>query len=104
MPSPQIAIDYRTMQMARVVPFLVFMNAAVLAQSVDTGTGHKAAATALMNSNNAGAARLACPASSLYRLPTRAAVGAGELPGLPPPRCGIVGMPKEGRFLTTSIC
>jgi metallo-beta-lactamase class B len=29
----------------------------------DTGTAHKAAATALLNSNNSGAARLACPAT-----------------------------------------
>jgi metallo-beta-lactamase class B len=35
----------------------------LLAQTVDTGTAHKAAATALLNSNNAGAARLACPAT-----------------------------------------
>src|SRR5579864_4524793 len=33
------------------------------AQSADTGTAHKAAATALLNSNNAGAAHLACPAT-----------------------------------------
>ena len=48
------------MQMAPVVLFLFLMSAAVLAQSADTGTAHKAAATALLNSNNAGAARLAC--------------------------------------------
>ena len=35
----------------------------VLAQSPDTGTAHKAAATALLNSNNTGAAHLACPAT-----------------------------------------
>ncbi len=33
------------------------------AQSADTATAHKAAATALLNSNNAGAAHLACPAT-----------------------------------------
>ena len=45
------------------VLFPLFLSGAVLAQSADTGTAHKAAATALLNSNNAGAARLACPAS-----------------------------------------
>jgi metallo-beta-lactamase class B len=34
-----------------------------IAQSADTGTAHKAAATALLNSNNTGAAHLACPAT-----------------------------------------
>jgi metallo-beta-lactamase class B len=43
------------------LPLLV--SATLLAQSVDTGTAHKAAATALLNSNNSGAARLACPAT-----------------------------------------
>ena len=34
------------------------------AQSTDTATAHKAAATALLNSNNKGAAHLACPATN----------------------------------------
>jgi len=51
------------MQMARVVLFLLGLSFAVSAQSADTGTAHKAAATALLNSNNSGAARLACPAT-----------------------------------------
>jgi len=51
------------MQMTRVVLFLLFLSAAALAQSADTGTAHKATAAALLNSNNAGAARLACPAT-----------------------------------------
>ena len=51
------------MQIARVVLFLPFLSGAVLAQSADTGTAHKAAATALLNSNNSGAAHLACPAT-----------------------------------------
>jgi len=55
--------DKRTMQIARVVLSLLVLSAAALAQSADTGTAHKAAATALLNSNNTGAARLACPAS-----------------------------------------
>jgi len=40
--------------------FPLFLST-LLAQ--DTGTAHKAAATALLNSNNTGAARLACPAT-----------------------------------------
>jgi len=51
------------MRIARVVLFLLVLNAAVRAQSADTGTAHKAAATALLNSNNTGAAHLACPAT-----------------------------------------
>jgi metallo-beta-lactamase class B len=51
------------MKLARVVLFLLFLSFAALAQSADTGTAHKAAATALLNSNNTGAARLACPAT-----------------------------------------
>ena len=51
------------MQMAGVVLFLPFLSGAVLAQSADSGTAHKAAATALLNSNNSGAAHLACPAA-----------------------------------------
>lgn len=37
--------------------------ASAMAQVADTGTAHKAAATALLNSNNKGAANLACPAT-----------------------------------------
>src|SRR5689334_22451124 len=49
--------------MTRLVSAALILSAAVLAQSADTATAHKAAATALLNSNNTGAARLACPAS-----------------------------------------
>src|SRR5690348_3467112 len=35
----------------------------VMGQTADTGTAHKAAAMALLNSNNKGAAGLACPAT-----------------------------------------
>jgi metallo-beta-lactamase class B len=38
------------------------LSAAAFAQTADTGAAHKAAATALMNPNNIGAAHLACPA------------------------------------------
>ena len=49
--------------MTRLVPAALILSAAVLAETADTATAHKAAATALLNSNNTGAARLACPAS-----------------------------------------
>ncbi len=66
------------MQMNQVIlPFLV--AATVLAQSPDTGTAHKAAAMALVNSNNSGAARLACPA-------TIGAVSTANPPGGGPAR------------------
>jgi len=55
------------MQM-RYAIFPLLLTAAMLAQPAgaqteDTGSAHKAAATALLNSNNSGAARLACPAT-----------------------------------------
>ena len=42
---------------------MFFVSATVFAQIADTGAAHKAAATALLNSNNTGAAHLACPAT-----------------------------------------
>ncbi len=55
------------------------------AQSTDTATAHKAAATALLNSNNTGAAHLACPATigevSTANSPARP--GRGGVPGAP---------------------
>jgi metallo-beta-lactamase class B len=51
------------MQIPRAILTLLVVSAAVLGQSADTGTAHKAAATALLNSNNTGAAHLACPAT-----------------------------------------
>jgi len=72
--------------MAPVVLFSLFCAAAI-AQSADTGSAHKAAATALLNSNNAGAAHLACPAS-IFPLP------ASNPPGGGPPR--TAGAPVGG--------
>ena len=69
------------MKMTRVVLFLPFFSAAMLAQSADTGTAHKAAATALLNSNNTGAAHLACPA-------TIVPAPASNPPGGGPPLAG----------------
>jgi len=57
--------------------------ASVLAQSVDTGTAHKAAATALLNSNNTGAARLACPATIGPVSTANPPGGAGRAGGAP---------------------
>jgi hypothetical protein len=70
--------------MARVVLFLPFLNGAVLAQSADTATAHKAAATALLNSNNIGAAHLACPATILP-VPASNPPGAGSPPAVGAP-------------------
>ncbi len=79
------------MQKSRVVLSLLSLSAAALAQSADTGTAHKAAATALLNSNNAGAARLACPAS-IFRVPTSNPAGGG-----PPRATGAPGGGGGGR-------
>src|SRR5579864_8696600 len=49
------------MTTVRAVPALLILSAALFAQTPDTGTAHKAAATALLNTNNIGAAHLACP-------------------------------------------
>ena len=79
----------------------VLVQLTAVAQS-DTGTAHKAAATALLNSNNTGAAHLACPAtigpiatSNSPAGPGRAggppagpgaAKGGGRGPGVAPPK------------------
>ena len=87
------------------LPVAIFVQSsraqAPRAHAPDTGTAHKAAATALLNSNNAGAAHLACPATISLDLaanqstanppgggPARAA-GTGRTgrgPGMTPPR------------------
>lgn len=77
------------MQMARLALFLLVFSSAALAQSADTGTAHKAAATALLNSNNSGAARLACPASIPAPTPNQGRGGRGRGaagPASTPPR------------------
>ena len=70
------------MRINRTILFPLCLSA-LLAQ--DTGTAHKAAATALLNSNNSGAARLACPA-------TIGAVSTANSPGGP----GRAGGPPAG--------
>ena len=84
----------------------------------DTGTAHKAAATALLNSNNSGAARLACPAT-IGAVSTANSPGGPGRAGGPPGRGGAAkvavvdrlrllrrrtGTPKAARCLTTSTC
>ena len=73
------------MRIARAVLFPLFLSVTVLAQSTDTGSAHKAAATALLNSNNSGAAHLACPAS-ISPVPTSNPPGGG-----PPRAAGAPG-------------
>jgi hypothetical protein len=62
---------------SRVVPAALILSAAALAQSADTGTAHKAAATALFDANNIGAAHLACPAYISAELTTSFPPGGG---------------------------
>jgi len=61
-----------------ILPLLV--TATVFAQSPDTGAAHKAAAMALVDSNNSGAARLACPAT-IGPTPTANPPGGGPARG-----------------------
>ena len=79
---------------SRVVPAALILSVAALAQSTDTGTAHKAAATALLNANNLGAAHLACPAYISPEFtsyppgggPARAAGAGGRGPATSPSR------------------
>lgn len=70
---------------------LFFLCVAVFAQTPDTGTAHKAAATALLNSNNTGAAHLACPAT-ISMQPTANPPGGGPGRG-----AGFAGRGRGGR-------
>lgn len=57
---------YRRLNHVKFLPLLMTVGAMAplaSAQTADTGTAHKAAATALLNRNNTGAARLSCPAT-----------------------------------------
>ncbi|MEO5926275.1 MAG: MBL fold metallo-hydrolase [Bryobacteraceae bacterium] len=80
-----------------ILPFL--LTAAVFAQTPDTGTAHKAAATALLNSNNTGAARLACPATigavSTANPPGGAGPGAGKGAAKGAPKGGAPATPPK---------
>ena len=83
-------IDCRTMQIARLVPLAVYLSAMAIGQSTDTGTAHRAAATALLNSNNAGAAHLACPAA-IFPETTSNPPGGGPARGAGAPEAAPVG-------------
>ncbi|HXE65139.1 MAG TPA: MBL fold metallo-hydrolase [Bryobacteraceae bacterium] len=65
---------------ARFIPLSLFLSAVVFGQTPDTGTAHKAAATALLNSNNSGAAHLACPAT-VFPEPSATPPGGGPARG-----------------------
>src|SRR3954466_1961739 len=69
------------MRMSPTILFPLFLST-LLAQ--DTGTAHKAAATALLNSNNTGAARLACPATIGPVSTANSPAGPGAAKGAPP--------------------
>ena len=80
----------RTMQLARLIALSTLLSIMALGQPTDTGTAHKAAATALLNSNNAGAAHLACPAS-IFPEPAANLPGGGPAPGADPQSAGRAG-------------
>ncbi|MEP7352023.1 MAG: MBL fold metallo-hydrolase [Acidobacteriota bacterium] len=56
-------INHAQLSLLLTATLLAPSSAFAQAQAEDTGTAHKAAATALLNSNNTGAAHLACPAT-----------------------------------------
>ena len=62
---------------------ILLVQSTGFAQAQDTGTAHKAAATALLNSNNSGAARLACPATIGPVSTTNSPAGPGRAGGPP---------------------
>lgn len=81
------------MTTVRVVPALFILSAALFAQTPDTGAAHKAAATVLLNTNNIGAAHLACPdltappgSAPAGRGPGRGARAGGRGPATTPAR------------------
>src|SRR5581483_12001313 len=75
------------MQLARLSFLSTFLSVMAFGQPIDTGTAHKAAAAALLNSNNAGAAHLACPAS-IFPEPAANLPGGGPAPGAAPQSAG----------------
>lgn len=74
------------MRIARSIlpPLMMASVAASVGVAQDTGTAHKAAATALLNSNNTGAARLACPANIGPVTTANSPAGAGKGDGKGP--------------------
>lgn len=67
---------------------LLVVALSAFGQSGDTGTAHKAAATALLNSNNIGAAHLACPAYISIDTATAYPPGGGPARGAGAPAGG----------------
>src|SRR5579863_6642625 len=84
------------MQTSRAFLFPLLLTTVILAQSDDTGTAHKAAATALLNSNNTGAAHLACPATIGPVATTNSPAGPGRAGGPPGGRGAAKGDTKGG--------
>jgi metallo-beta-lactamase class B len=87
------------MRIAHAVLFPLVVSATLLAQSADTGSAHKAAATALLNSNNAGAAHLSCPAS-IFPAPTSNPPGGGppRSAGAPTGAAGPGALPERNTW------
>lgn len=69
--------------------------ATAMAQTADTGTAHKAAATVLLNSNNRGAANLACPATIGAVSTANPPGGRGPGPGAAKGKGPVGPPPKE---------
>jgi metallo-beta-lactamase class B len=85
------------MRITRLILPAVLLSATAAAQSADTGTAHKAAASALLNPNNTGAAHLACPADIVLDPTTRQPVVTSNPPGGGPPRvAGAAGAGRAG--------
>src|SRR5436305_7325198 len=82
------------MRMNPTILFPLFLST-LLAQ--DTGTAHKAAATVLLNSNNTGAARLACPATIGAVSTANSPAGPGRAGGPPGGGAGKGGAKGGGR-------
>jgi metallo-beta-lactamase class B len=66
---------------------IFLFSATLFGQTPDTASAHKAAATALLNSNNTGAAHLACPAT-ISPQPTANPPGGGPARGAGAPGAG----------------
>lgn len=90
------------MRTSRVFLIPLLLTPVLIAQSDDTGTAHKAAATALLNSNNSGAAHLACPATIGPAVTANSPAGPGRTGGPPGGRGATKGPaatpPKENWY------
>ena len=84
------------MRTSRALLLPLLLTTVVAAQTVDTGTAHKAAAMALLNSNNTGAAHLACPATIGPVSTANSPAGPGRAGGAPGGRGAAKGDAKGG--------